>query len=182
MSSSILLSLIQLGTYKLTQLLLGQFDRIILKILITNIIWNVLFLLILILNSTVLTFKVLLIYYLINNGLLLYACIKLLIQLNKTPNIEIQFVPNIWTNMHTYLTIVTILLTSEAISIIFDLNLDLLIYGLLAIVTLYYITFHNIKTILNVSLTLIKIHPRLKTYILLYVIENMITFGIYLLW
>lgn len=150
------------------------------KVLLTNIIWNGIFLVILFFNSLMMSFKLLLLYYLINNFLMLYGIIKMHKQLNQLPNIISNAIPNIQNNINQYLNIIAALIMFEGLCILCEWNLDFIVYVLMILTTIYFVSLKYALMILSNIRTILRIQPRLRIYLILYVIENVITFGIYL--
>jgi len=110
---------------------------------------------------------------------LIYGIIKLLNKINSIPKIIVYVVPNLWNNINTYLMIITVLFISLGISIVAELNLDLLIYCILIIVTIYFLSFRGIIQICTNMMTIFKINNQLRIYCIMYIVENLITFFIY---
>ena len=174
-----LLEMLALFELIIAETIISKFVRPMRHTLITNIIGNLIFLVLVFFNTIFITHKLLIVYYLFNNMLLIYGIIKLLNKINSIPKIIVYVVPNLWNNINTYLMIITVLFISLGISIVAELNLDLLIYCILIIVTIYFLSFRGIIQICTNMMTIFKINNQLRIYCIMYIVENLITFFIY---
>lgn len=174
-----LIFLAKLLLLEFTNVIIYKTDDIVRKLLLTNFLWNILFLIIVYFDVLFLTNKLLIIYYLINNGITLFGCIKILIKINTHTNIFLTLIPNYRNSWIHYLAIISTLLIIDITNIIFNLKLDWILYFTMALVTLYYVKLHNLYLIYTLLKTLLKLNRYIVLYVIVYLVENIITVIVY---
>lgn len=172
--------LLLLGTQQILTSTIIKINNAARKFLLTNIAWNILFILILFINKFVFTFELLIIYYTVNNGLMIYSIIKLYKKLNQIPNLIHFALPNFIIALKQFIITMLIIFFVQQFSMIFNLSLDILIYSSAIIINLYILPVRRLGIlIINIG-KILKINKQLRKYAFIFLIENIITIGIFI--
>lgn len=142
-----------------------------LDIIIKNVIWNIIFLAIIIAKINIYSVNLILLYYLVVYGILVYGLSKLIIKITEYSTL----LPNISRKFRLYLYFLIIIFVIDFINTIYELKFDIPIYLTLILVTIYIIRIDQIKAIYKVCDLLITAEPKLKFYIVFYVGSNILT-------
>lgn len=141
------------------------------SIIIKNLIWNIIFLCIVIFRINIYSINLLLLYYLVVYGILVYGISKLILKIDNYASL----IPNIIRKFKLYLFFLVTIFIIDFVNAVYELKLDIPIYSTLVLVTLYLIRFEHLKALYNISHLLILSDPKLKLYLIFYIGQNILT-------
>jgi len=137
-----------------------------------NTLWNLVLIIIIILNKFSFTPKLLMLYYAASCGMTFYMIHNILTKIESTGPIIIAALPYTVGSIRSYLYKIHALLAMELVGIFYNWGFDYVIYILIVIITIHALTVGKIMDLIYWIHKLMNINIRLRTCVYLFVIEN----------
>jgi hypothetical protein len=147
-----------------------------LSLIIKNLIWNLIFIIIVIFNVNIYSINLILLYYIIVYGILIFGISKLIFSSNNFSG----YIPNIMRQFKLYLIFLLVMFLLDFIITVYEFKFEIYIYLVLIVVTFYMIKLEYLKTIYHIASLLLISEPKFKLYIAFYIVPNIIASGIYI--
>lgn len=158
---------------------ISKTDAILKKIVKTNIVQNMLFIIICFIDILSASYKILIIYYVVSICITLVTLLHLLKKIDALPIYITALVPNMISQLRQYIILIMALFVIQVASIVFALDLDLWIYISFGIITVRLLRADRVYSILYFLSKLFGIRGRHRFYATIFIIENLVTLAVF---